>query len=145
MALLDSTVQVLHVLFAGLWAGATLFVAGAVLPAARDGRLSADALAWMTDRFSYVSIASVAVLFMTGGHLAGTRYTFGSLTSTGRGHLVVTMVALWFVLAGVLHAGTSKLRKNLDRGSTEAVEASSIWFQIGGVVAFALLVVAGLL
>lgn len=133
-------------LFAGLWAGGTVFMAGAVLPAARRGHLSGDALEWVAKRFSYLSMASVAVLFATGGHLAGTLYTFERLGSTGSGHLVLTMVALWFVLAGLLHMGTRALTGTLETAGVDAaVSAARSWYLVSGVVAVALLVVAGML
>lgn len=143
---IDTIVRVAHVLFAGAWAGGTLFVVGAILPAARAGHLSGDGLAWIARRFGHLSMASVAILFVTGGHLAGTYYTVESLSSTGRGHLVLTMLGLWLVLAGVLHVGTKRLTDGLDAaGPREAVEATWSWFVVGGVLAAALLVVAGLL
>ena len=146
MTVLDVTIEVLHTLFAGLWAGGVLVMAGLVLPAARDGHLSEAGLRWVAKRFTYLTLASVGVLFLTGGHMAGTRYTFESLQGTGRGHLVVTMLGLWFVLAGLLHVGTHGLTDELDSGSVEsAVAATATWFNASAVVALALLVVAGLL
>lgn len=146
MTLVDSTVRVLHVLFAGAWAGGTLFLALAILPAARAGHISGDGLSWVARRFTMLSIASIVVLFATGGHMAGTLYTVESLSGTGRGHLVLTMVALWLVLAGVLHVGTHRMTDRLDDAGPEAaVEAGSPWFGAGAVASVALLVVAGLL
>lgn len=146
MAVLDTTVGVLHTLFAGLWAGGVLVMAGLVLPAARNGHLTEAGLRMIAKRFTYLTLASVAVTFATGGHMAGTRYTFESLLGTERGYLVLAMLGLWFVLAGLLHVGTRGLTSNLDSGSVEsAVAASSAWFNASAVVALALLVVAGLL
>ena len=146
MQTLDSVMRVLHMLFGGLWAGGTLFMVGLVLPAARAGKLDADALDWVARRFSYLSIASVLVMLASGGHLAGTLYTFDLLASSSRGHLVLTMVALWFVLAGLLHVGTSAMTDRLETGSAaEAAEAGRPWYLASGVVALGLLVVAGLL
>lgn len=146
MAVLDTIIGVLHMLFAGLWAGGVLVMAGLVLPAARKGHLNEAGLRAIAKRFTHLTLASVAVMFVTGGHLAGTLYTFESLQGTGRGHLVLTMVALWFVLAGLLHFATRGLTSALDSGSVEdAVAASSTWFNASAVVALALLVIAGLL
>ena len=143
---LDAIMRVAHMTFGGLWAGATLFMVGLVLPAARNGHIDAAALGWVTKRFSYLSIASVLAMLLTGGHLAGTLYTFGLLAGSRRGHLVLTMVALWFVLAGTLHVGTSRMVDRLDDGSAaDAVAAGRTWYRASGVVALALLVVAGLL
>lgn len=146
MTVLDATIRVLHMLFAGLWAGGVLVMAALVLPAARDGHLTEVGLRTIADRFTYLTLGSVAVMFITGSHMAGTLYTFERLQGTGRGHLVLTMVVLWLVLAGLLHVATHGLTSNLDSGSVEsAVAASSTWFNASAIVAFALLIVAGLL
>ncbi|MGM0591040.1 MAG: CopD family protein [Halobacteriota archaeon] len=145
MALLDTLMRVLHVVFAGTWAGGTLVMAALVVPAARDGLLRADAVDWMARRFTYLTLASVVVLLLTGGHLAGTLYTFDSLASSGRGHLVLTMVGLWLVLAGLLHVSTRRLTAGLDGGVEAAARDSQAWFGVSAAVAVALLVVAGLL
>lgn len=146
MTFLDTSIRVAHVLLAGTWAGGALFMAGAVVPAARAGRLDADALSWVTRRFSRLTMAAAAVLFVTGGHLAGTSYGGGALTGTGRGHLVIAMTVLWAVLAGVLHFGTRSLNRGLDGGDARAAaDASRGWFLAAGVVAVLLLVVAGVL
>lgn len=146
MALIDTVVRVVHTLFAGAWAGGTLLFVGAVLPAARQKALDGAALATVVRRFSYLSMAAVGLLFVTGGHLAGRLYTFGALQSTGRGHLVVSMVVLWAVLAGVSLLGTRRLLDALDtRGTAAAVEGVRGLFLVAAVVAAALLVVAGLL
>jgi uncharacterized membrane protein len=146
MSIIDTTMRVVHVLFAGAWTGGTLLMATVVLPAAQNGRLGASALEWILDRFTYVTLASVGLLFVTGGHLAGTGYTFEALFGTGRGHLVLGMLGLWFVLAGILHVGTRGIQKELDGGNVEtAVDAGLTWYRLGGVVAALLLVVAGLL
>lgn len=146
MQTLDAIMRVVHMTFGGLWTGATLFMVGLVLPAARRGHLGADALAWVTKRFSYLSMASVLAMLLTGGHLAGTLYTFERLASPGRGHLVLTMLALWFVLAGLLHVGTGRITDALEGGSAaDAAAAGRTWYRVSGLVALGLLVVAGLL
>ncbi|WP_266080842.1 CopD family protein [Haladaptatus caseinilyticus] len=146
MALIDTIIRVIHTVFAGAWAGGTLLFVGAVLPAARANHFDARALSTIAKRFSYLSVAAVALLFITGGHLAGRLYTFGSLQSTGRGHLVVSMVVLWLVLAGVSHAATSQLTSALETGDTKtAVENSWGLYLVAAMAAAALLVIAGLL
>jgi uncharacterized membrane protein len=146
MSLIDSLMRVVHVLFAGTWTGGTLLMAALVLPAAREGRLGTGALSWILDRFTRVTLASAALLFLTGGHLAGTGYTFEALLGTGRGHLVLGMLGLWFVLAGLLHFGTRGMQDDLDAGDARtAAETGLPWYRAGGVVSVALLVVAGLL
>ncbi|WP_433629832.1 CopD family protein [Halomicrococcus sp. NG-SE-24] len=146
MTVLDATMELLHTLFAGVWAGWTLFVAALVVPAARNGRLGAEALDWLTGRYAQFSTLAAVVLFATGGHLAGTRYEVESLTGTGRGHLVLAMVALWFALAGLSHVGRSRLSDALDRESaSDAAAGVASIFYAAGVVAVGLLLVAGLL
>lgn len=145
MSVIDAVVRVVHVLFAGVWAGGTLLMSGIVVPAARDGRLSADGFEWILDRFTYLTLAAVALLFVTGGHLAGTGYTVGSLLGSGRGHLVLAMLSLWLVLAGLLHVGTRAIRNAIEDGAAAAAAAGQSWYVASGAVAAALLVVAGLL
>lgn len=146
MSVIDTAMRVGHVLFAALWTGASLFMAAGVVPAARDGRVGADAIEWIARRFTYLTIGSVLVLFVTGGHLAGTLYTFESLTGSGRGHLVLTMIALWLALAVLLHFGTRKLLAGAREGELDVgVDASRPWFLASGVGAVLVLVVAGLL
>src|SRR6056297_986991 len=72
MAVIDSVMQVVHVLFAGLWTGSVLFVIGAVLPASTAGTISTDAMAAITNRLSWLTRISALVFVATGGHLAGT-------------------------------------------------------------------------
>lgn len=146
MTTIDSLVRVLHMLFAGAWAGGTILLVGAVLPAASRGTFSSDGLEWILRRFSYLSMAAVAALLITGGHLAGTFYTVESLQSTGRGHLVLTMTGLWLVLAGMLHLGTRRLTATMETAGVEAaVDSTRSWFWLAGGVALLLLIVAGLL
>lgn len=139
-------VLTVHTIFAALWTGGTLVIAGAVIPAARRESLSADGVAFVARRFGYLTVASVLLLLFSGGHLAGTLYTVETLQGTGRGHLVLAMVGLWLVLAIVLFVG---FRRLTDAGSgTSAVAAATTarpWFLGGSVVSLALLVVAGLL
>lgn len=109
MALLDTAMVSIHLLFAGLWTGGVVFAAGAVLPAARDGALSAGAVDRLTGRLVLLSRVSSIVLLLTGGQMAGAGYTVGTLTGSGRGHLVLAMVVLWFLLAALVEVGTRRL------------------------------------
>ena len=141
-----TAVLVIHMVFAGLWTGGTLLLVGAVLPAARRGLVGGDGLALIVKRFSYATMASVVVLLLTGGHLAGTLYTVESLQSTGRGHLVLTMTGLWLALAGSLHLGANRLTGALEASDARtAVEQTNGWFLAAGVIAVLLLVIAGML
>ena len=146
MAVIDSVMQVVHVLFAGLWTGSVLFVVGAVLPASTAGTISPDAMTAITTRLSWLTRISALVFVATGGHLAGTGYTVGSLFGTGRGQLVVAMLVLWFVLTGLVEMGGKRLRGASTVADVEAAIASTrpIWLA-AGVIAVLLLVDAGLL
>lgn len=139
-------VMIVHTIFAALWTGGTLLVAGAIVPAARTELLGKKALTFIARRFSYLTVVSVLLLLFSGGHLAGTLYTAETLQSTGRGHLVLTMVGLWLVLAVVLYIGFRRLTDIPSEMSavTAATEARP-WFLGASAVSIALLVVAGLL
>lgn len=126
MAIADLVTHALHLLFAGLWTGSVLFVALAGVPA--DG----------VDPLRYISRASALVLLLTGGHLAGTRYTAESLTGTTAGWAVLAMLVLWLALAGLTEVAASK---HEDGGP----EASATLFRVAGVVAALLLIDGGLL
>jgi putative copper export protein len=146
MALVDTAMYVLHLLFAGVWTGSVLLVSYAVLPTARDGDIDPGPLAAVTKRFSHLSRASILVLLVTGGHLAGSLYTVESLTGSTRGYLVLVMLALWFVLAGLTEMGAARLRDGTDESKVRTPErAARPFFYAGSVVAVLLLVVGGLL
>lgn len=114
MALTETVVYALHLLFAGLWTGSVGYAA-ATFP-----RVAGDLSTAVRDTFvgtlRTVSRASAVVLLLTGGYmltLAG--YTEGgALTGTGRGHLVLAMVALWLVLAGLVEVAGGRLADGED-------------------------------
>jgi uncharacterized membrane protein len=136
----------IHTIFAALWTGGTLVIAGAVIPAARSELLSTDGLTLITRRFWYLTVASVLLLLFSGGHLAGTLYTAETLQTTGQGNLVLTMVGLWLVLAVVLFFGFRRLTGSPSEKSAVAPATKARpWFLGASVVSIALLVVAGLL
>ena len=142
----DTVMTTLHVLLGALWVGSVVFVAGAILPAAVEGALDAAPLETIADRLVYLSRGASVVMLLTGGHLAGTRYTVETLTGTGRGHLVLAMLALWLVLAALVEVGRSRLVDGLQekRVRTPAAEVTTI-FRAAAVVGILLLVDAGLL
>jgi predicted tellurium resistance membrane protein TerC len=129
-----------------LWVGSVVFVAGAILPAAVEGALDAAPLEKIADRLVYLSRGASVVMFLTGGHLAGTGYTIESLTGTGRGHLVLAMLALWLVFTALVEIGRSRLVDGLQekRVRTPAKSVTTI-FRAAAVVGVLLLVDAGLL
>jgi uncharacterized membrane protein len=147
MASIDLTIgYVLHMLFAGLWTGSVLFMTYGVLPVARDGSIDTDPFADITSRLLTLSRACAALLFLTGGHLAGNLYTVERLTGSTRGYLVIAMIVLWLALAGLVEVGTSKISNGLaERKLREPANNARPFFLAGSVAALGLLVVAGLL
>ena len=146
MSLIDTAMYVVHLVFAGLWSGTVLFTSYAVIPAALDGDLTAGSLAGLTGKLKTVSRASSLLLLLSGGHLAGALYTVPSLFGSTRGYLVLTMVALWFVLTGLVEVGASKLSDGTDQQKVRQPAAEARPFLLGAsVVALLLLVDAGLL
>lgn len=146
MAVIDTVMASAHLLFAGLWTGSVLFAAYAVIPTAASGDINAGPLDTIVGKLTTVSRASALFLLLSGGHLAGTRYTTESLFGSPRGHLVLAMVALWFVLAALVEIGASKMRDGLDEQKVRspARDAQTL-FTAAAVVALLLLVDAGLL
>lgn len=146
MSLVDGGVMALHLLFAAVWVGSVVFVTLAVLPLARAGDADAAPLERLVDRLSTVSRTSAVVMLLTGGHAAGSWYTVESLTGTGRGHLVLAMVALWLVLAALVEVGAARLRAGFEEKRVRApARANRKWFLAASVVGVALFVDAGLL
>lgn len=146
MAIADAVSVVLHLVFAGIWTGSVVFVTVGVLPLAGRGDINAVPLAWMTGRLQTVSRASALLLFATGGHLAGTRYTAARLTGTSRGYLVLAMLALWFVLAALVEVGAKRLSAGTSQEKVrEPARRAKRPMQAATVVAVLLLLVGGLL
>ena len=146
MVSIHDVAMTVHTIFAAIWTGGTLVVAGAVIPAARNELLSTDGLTLIARRFWYLTVGSVLLLMFSGGHLAGTLYTVETLQSSSRGNLVLLMVGLWFVLAVVLFFGFRRLTSSQpEQSAGVAATKARQWFLGGSVVAIALLVIAGLL
>jgi uncharacterized membrane protein len=143
---IDTVMTTLHVLVGALWVGSVVFVAGVVLPAAADGTLDAAPLETFADRLVYLSRGASVVMLLTGGHLAGTGYTVASLTGTSRGHLVLAMLALWFVFTALVEIGRSRLVDGLREKRVRApASAATGVFRAAALVGILLLVDAGLL
>lgn len=146
MTAIDATSYVIHSIFSGLWTGSILFMTLGVLPLALNGGLTAESLSTVTGRFKILSRTSVLLLFLTGGHMAGTQYTTETLTGSTNGYLVVSMLTLWFLTAGVTEVGASRLADGSGRDKVrEPARNAHRFFQIGSAFAVLLLVVAGLL
>ncbi len=136
-----------HLVFAALWAGSVCFVAAVVLPLARDGAFNTTRpLEVISGKLTTISRVSSLVLFLSGGHMAGTGYTAEGLFGSTNGRLVLAMVALWLVLTALVEIGA----KRLDAGLTgkkirEPARDALPVFRGAALVAIGLLVVAGLL
>ncbi len=142
----DTAVYTIHTAFAALWVGSVLFVVAAVHPVAMDGDLSPEAYGRVVGTLRWVTRASALLVFVTGGHLAGTRYTVGSLTGTTGGHLVLAMLGLWLVLAATVEAASARALRGVEaRKIREPAREARPLFLAAAVVAVGLLVVAGLL
>lgn len=143
---IDTAVYTVHTALAALWAGSVLFVVVAVLPPALDGDLSPAVLGSLVTKLQWVTRVSAVLLFVTGGHLAGTLYTAESLTGTTRGYLVLSMLALWLSLAVVVEVGSARALRGVEEEKIrEPARAARPFFLAGAAFATGLLVVAGLL
>ncbi|MFB6096016.1 MAG: transporter [Haloferacaceae archaeon] len=126
MALAELVTSAIHVLFAGLWTGSVVLVALTGMPEGGVGR------------FKLLSRTSALLLLLTGGHMAGTKYTAASLTGTTSGLAVVAMVLLWLALGGLVEVAAS-------RYESDGPEAARSLLTVAGVVATLLLLDGGLL
>lgn len=146
MALLDNAMFALHLLFAGVWTGAVVFVTLAVLPLARDGSANAAPLASVVAKLRNLSRVSALVMLASGGHMAGTLYTVERLTGETRGHLVLGMVALWLALVVLVEVGGGKLADGFDEKKVrEPAREARPYFLAASVVSLLLLLDGGLL
>jgi len=144
MSTVDAAIFATHLVCAGLWSGTVLFTSYAVVPTALAGNLRAEPLVAFTGKLRTVSRASALLLLVTGGHLAATRYTATTLTGSSRGYLVLAMVALWFVLAGLVEVGASRLADGTAQQKVRQPAAEARPFLLGAsLVAVLLLVNAG--
>jgi len=146
MATLDIAMYAVHLLFAGVWTGSVVFMTVAVLPIAHDGTVNAEPLVPVVGRLRTVSRASAAVLFLTGGHLAGQFYTVESLTGSTRGYLVIAMLVLWLALAALVEIGSGKLVDGFDQKKVrEPARNARPFFLVATAAALLLLIDGGLL
>jgi len=146
MNALNPVMWSVHVGFAVLWTGGVLFVALAVLPRPLRGEIDGSALGSIVDRLRWITRIAAVAFLASGGHMAGTLYTFDSLTGSARGHLVLTMIALWFLITGLVEVGSGKLTSGLDAGKLRepARDAKPFFYGAAG-LSVALIITAGLL
>lgn len=146
MVAVAAAAYVLHITFAALLTGSVVFVTWVALPLASSAEIGPGTFESLLDRLTVLSRVSAVVLFLTGGHMAGTRYTFETLFGSPRGHLVLTMLVLWLALTALVEIGASRMRDGLEseKVRTPAREGGPV-FKVASVVAILLLVVGGVL
>ena len=143
MAVDVTIAYVFHLLFAGLWAGTILFVTYAVIPSGLDGDLTPELLETVVDRLTTVNRVTAVVALLTGGHLAGNLYTVETLTGTGRGHLVLAMLVLWFVTTALVEVAASRMNDGLSADKVRTPAADGRPFLLGASLLVVLLLVDG--
>lgn len=146
MSLLDALMNGVHLGFAGLWVGSVIFLTVAILPLAREGAFDAAPLEVVTSRLQWISRASALLLFISGGHLAGTRYTVDLLFDSTQGYLVLAMLALWFLLALLVELGSKRLANGFaERKVRQPAHEARPYFLAASLVGVLLFVDAALL
>lgn len=146
MAAIDTAMYTIHLLVGTVWTGSVLFLAWAVLPTARAGEIRPEPLRAVTGKLTLLSRGSAVVIFLTGGHLAGQLYTIETLVGTARGHLVLAMLGLWFVMTGLVEVGNSRMRDGLDADKVrDPARDGGRFYRAAAVLALLVLVDAGLL
>ena len=146
MNVIDPVMWSVHVGFAILWTGSVLFVTLGVYPAALRGDFDGDVLAGIVNRLRWITRIGAIAFLVTGGHMAGTRYTVARLTGTGDGHLVLTMLVLWFVITGLVEVFASKLTDGLDAGKLrEPAREAKPFLYAAAVLSVGLILTAGLI
>jgi hypothetical protein len=146
MTTVETIVAATHLLFAGVWTGSVVFFAFGILPVAARGDMDAAPLSSVAGSLKTVSRISALLLFLTGGHMAGTLYTVDSLLGSTTGWLVLCMLGLWFVLAGLVEVGTAKVIDGTEqRKVREPARSAKRLLQAAAVVAGVLLIDGGLL
>lgn len=142
----DTAIYTVHTGLSALWVGSVLFVASAVLPLAMDGDIRPAAFGRVVSKLRWVTRISALLLFLTGGHLAGTLYDPASLTGTTGGYLVLTMLAFWFGLAAVVEIGSARAARGVENDKIrEPAREARPFYYAGVLFSVGLLVVAGLL
>lgn len=142
----DTVMYTVHTAFAAVWVGSVVFVTLVVLPLAQQSELSPAAFGSVVSKLQWVTRISALLSFVTGGHLAGTQFTLGSLTGTTEGYLVVTMLALWIGLVAVIEIGSAKATRGIENEKVrEPARNAKPFYRVGVVLGAGLLLVAGLI
>ncbi|MES3161664.1 MAG: transporter [Halorubrum sp.] len=145
MSLTHAVMWSLHVGFAILWTGSVLFVSIAIVPSATRGAVGQELLSTVVSRLRWITRIGALVFVATGGHMAGQLYTLDTLTGTGRGHTVLTMLVLWFLITGLVEVASSKTVAGLDGNLAGAASDAKPFFYAAAGLSVALIVTAGLL
>lgn len=136
MSVLATAMVFMHNLFAMLWVGSVLFFTYAVLPSAREGTLGRDPLETLLDGLTTVTRVSALLLLLSGILMGANLYTVDRLLGTTNGWLVIGKVVLWVALAGVVEAGSGKLKSGLDGGRlVDSVENTTSLFYVASAIA----------
>jgi len=136
MTVIETAVYATHMVFAGLLTGSVLFAALTMPGIAAN--VSTSVRESLAGALRNVSRASAVLLLLTGGYMLtlGGYTDSGALTGSGRGHAVLGMVVLWFLLTGLTEVAGSRLESGDD---------ATTFLYGGAVLAVALLVDAGYL
>ncbi|UIO99134.1 CopD family protein [Halobaculum sp. CBA1158] len=137
---------VFHTLFAGLWVGAVVLTAWKVIPLAKAGDVSSELLGGVVSGVSTITRVGALVFLATGGHMAATVYGAEGLFTPPRGHVVLTMLALWVVMTGLVEVAGSKVRSALEQNKVRtAGRDAGTFYTAAAVIGFVLLVLGGYL
>ncbi|SEV92226.1 hypothetical protein [Halobacterium jilantaiense] len=136
MTVIETAVYATHMVFAGLLTGSVLFAALTVPGIAAN--VSTSVRESIAGTLRNVSRASAVLLVLTGGYMLtlGGYTDSGVLTGSGRGHAVLGMVVLWFLLTGITEVAGSRIESGDD---------ATTFLYGGAVLAVALLLDAGYL
>jgi len=151
MSTLDTVAIVVHQLFAGLWIGAVVFVGLAVVPLGRDAEIDPDALGTVVDRLVTLSRLAALLMLASGAHVLyyltlGAELDAEPLVSSGRGHLILTMIVLWLGVIATVEIGARRLRDGLDASKLrDPARAALPFFRVAALLGVVVLVVAGML
>ena len=147
MAVALTAAYVVHAVFAALWTGGIVFVAYAVLPVGLSGDIDPDVLERAVGKLSVLTRTAALVLPITGGYQIWRLYwPPEALVAGPRGHLVLTMVALWVVTTGLVEVAGARMRDGLDQRKVRTPAAAGRPFLLAASAgAVLLLVTAGLL
>ena len=137
---------VFHTLFAGVWVGAVVLTAWKVIPLARNGDVSPELLGGVASGVSWITRVGALVFLATGGYMTATVYGAEGLLAPPQGHVVLTMLALWLVMTGLVEVGGSKIRSALERNKVRtAARDADTFLNAAAVIGLVLLVLGGYL